>query len=59
MSGYVPKILLCGDAAEFYAEVGARPFKIVGQIEFFSENFSIDGTVKNYSELQNILRGGQ
>ncbi len=54
MSGYVPKILLCGDAAEFYAEVGARPFKIVGQIEFFSENFSIDGTVKNYSE-----RGGQ
>ncbi len=67
MSGYVPKILLCGDAAEFYAEVGARPFKIVGQVSFVGEGFnflrdgkfSLDGEIKNYTELQiKITRGG-
>ena len=57
MKGYVPKILLCGDSAEFYAEVGQRPFKIVGQIEFFQDGISINGEIKNYNVLPRMLNG--
>ena len=29
--GFVPKILLCGDEAEFLSQVGKRPFELIGQ----------------------------
>ena len=67
MSGYIPRILLCGDRAEFLSEIGERPFVIVGQIEFFGEaegqkfdlfqdgRFSIDGKLQQNNMLQLIL----
>ena len=37
-SSFVPKILLCGDEAEFISRVGVqRPFKIVGHLAFSGE----------------------
>ena len=29
---FIPKILLCGDEAEFLSRVGQRPFKIIGRL---------------------------
>lgn len=34
---FVPKILLCGDEAEFLSRIGERPFKIVGQAKIAGE----------------------
>lgn len=70
MSGYVPKILLCGDRAEFFAEIKNRPVKIAGQVDFFGEaegqnfnffqdgKFSLDGRLHNYNKIAELLRGG-
>lgn len=67
---FVPKILICGDKAEFLARIGQRPFKLVGEVNFVGEaegqqfhflrdgKFSIDGKLHNYPELINILKGG-
>lgn len=67
---FVPKILLRGDKAEFFAQVGQRPFKLVGEINFVGEvdgtqfhffrdgKFSIDDKLHDYQELPQILRGG-
>lgn len=67
---FVPKILLCGDKAEFFARIGQRPFKLVGELKFFGEaegqqfhflrdgKFSIDGKLYGYQELPKILTGG-
>lgn len=69
-SGFIPNILICGDKSEFLSKVIQRPFKIVGQIEFFGEfegkpfnffqdgKFLLDGKFHNYQELINIIRGG-
>ena len=66
---FIPKILLRGDKAEFFAQVGQRPFKLVGEINFVDEvdgtqfhffrdgKFSIDGKLHDYQELPQILRG--
>lgn len=68
---FVPKILLCGDEAEFISRVGdKRPFKIVGHVQFCGEkygqkfNFVQDGKILlndrlcESSELLNMIRGG-
>ena len=67
---FVPKILLCGDRAEFLARVNQRPFQLVGQIAFSgnAENknfnllkdghFAINGKLFNYTDLVKILTGG-
>lgn len=67
---FVPKILLCGDKAEFLARVNQRPYQLVGQIEFSgsAENknfnflkdgyFAINGKLFNYNNLPKILTGG-
>lgn len=40
-NSFVPKILLCGDEAEFISRVGEkRPFKIVGHLQFVGK---VDG----------------
>ena len=67
---FVPKILLCGDEAEFFSRVGNRPLKIVGRVQVFGEvdgqplNFLQDGKIfldgkpLHVRELLNMLRGG-
>ena len=46
---FIPRILLCGDATEFFERVDNRPFELVGQIHFSGEingqefNFLRDG----------------
>ena len=67
---FVPKILLCGDAAEFLARVGQRPFELVGQIKFVGEvdgqpfNFLRDGkfllndNLIGYEELPKMTQWG-
>lgn len=69
-SVFIPKIFLRGDKAEFFAQVGQRPFKLVGEINFVGEvdgkefnflrdgKFSIDGKLHDYQELPQILRVG-
>ena len=57
---YVPKILLCGDTAEFLSKVAQRPFKIVGQLQIFGEvdgqkfNLNKDGKVFFNDKLQDF-----
>ena len=36
---FIPKILLCGDEAEFLSRVGERPFKIIGHAYIFGKGF--------------------
>lgn len=68
---FVPKVLLCGDEAEFISRVGGqRPFKIVGHVEFRGEangekfDFSQDGKVLiddklcDSAELLNVVKEG-
>ena len=67
---FIPKILLRGDKAEFFARIGQRPFKIVGAINFIGEvdgkefhffrdgKFSLDGKLHDYQELPHMLGGG-
>ena len=57
---FVPKILLCGDEADFKARVDDRPFKIVGHVKFFGEvdgkqlNFFRDGIIFFNGKFQNV-----
>ncbi len=53
---FVPKILLCGDEAEFFSRVGERPFKLVGHVEIVGENFHLaqDGKIFFNDELQDF-----
>lgn len=67
---FIPKILLRGDKAEFFARIGQRPFKIAGEINFIGEvdgkqfhffrdgKFSLDGNLHDYQELPQMLKGG-
>ncbi|MBR0289310.1 MAG: hypothetical protein IJQ82_10055 [Selenomonadaceae bacterium] len=67
---FVPRILLCGDEAEFISRAGRRPFNIVGRVKIFGEvdgqplNFLKDGKVflngklQHFSELLNTVMGG-
>lgn len=67
---FVPKVLLCGNASEFFARVGQRPYELVGQIKFdgeingqtfhFLRNgvFVLGDKVFGYAELPKMLRGG-
>lgn len=63
---FIPKVLLCGDKAEFLAAVAQRPVQLVGEIKFSGQgfNFPADGKfllndeLHNHQELAPILRGG-
>ena len=67
---FVPKVLLCGDAAEFLARVGQRPFELVGQIKFVGEvdgqpfnflrdgKFALDEKFFGYEELPKVFQAG-
>lgn len=53
---FIPRILLCGDEAEFLSQVGQRPFKIIGHAKL-SKNFIKDGKIffNNKSQDWNAL----
>ena len=65
---FVPRILLCGDEADFFSRVGQRPFKIVGRmqlagifdgqaINFLQDGrIFLDGKIQHVNEL--LKRGG-
>ncbi len=53
---FVPKILLCGDEAEFISRVGKRSFNIVGHVKFFGE---IDGKPLNFFQDKKIFFNGK
>lgn len=53
---FVPKILLCGDEAEFFARVGNRPFKLVGHLEVFG---IVNGQQFNLAEDGKVFFGGR
>lgn len=65
--GFVPKIYLCGDKAEFFTRIGERPFKLVGILKFFGKEdeqklqfnedgkFSLDGKIFEHDEMKNIV----
>lgn len=67
---YVPKILLCGDKANFRERIGQCPFKIVGEVKFsgkykgkpfnFAEdgNFLLDGKIQDEKKLSTKILGG-
>ena len=54
--GFVPKILLCGDEAEFFSRVGERPFKLVGRAKISDKNFDFvkDGKIFFDNKLQDL-----
>ena len=52
-SSFVPKILLCGDEAEFISRVGGqRPFKIVGHVQFRG---ALNGQKFDFAQDGNLL----
>ena len=59
---FIPRILLCGDKAEFFSRVGQRLFDLVGEIKFFYEQSGLkvllNGNLIEHEELANTLRGG-
>ena len=63
---FVPKILLCGDEADFFSCVGERPFKIVDHAKISGEGFDFvrdgklffGGKVQDLDALANYLRSG-
>ncbi len=67
---FVPKILLCGEESALSAQVGNRPYKIVGKVKFFGEvdgqmlNFPqdgkcyLDGKIQTTDDLGKTIQGG-
>ena len=53
---FVPRILLCGEEAEFFSRVGQRPFKIVGKVQFSGE---VDGQPFNFLQDGKIFLDGK
>ena len=57
---FIPKILLCGDEAEFFSRVGNRPFKIIGRAYISGEvhgqkfNFAQDNKIVFNDKLQDL-----
>ena len=53
---FVPKILLCGDEAEFLSRIGERPFKIVGQAQISGDGFDFvqDNKIFFNDKLQDL-----
>ncbi|MBR7025191.1 MAG: DUF4422 domain-containing protein [Selenomonadaceae bacterium] len=57
---FIPKILLCGDEADFFSRVGNRPFKIIGRARIAGEvngqsfNFVKDNKIFFNDELQDL-----
>ena len=64
--GFVPKILLCGDEADFFSRVGERPFKIIGHAKISDKNFDFvkdgkiffDGKLQDLPALTKFLQSG-
>ena len=64
---FVPKILLCGDKAEFFAQIGQHPFELVGEVKFVERRednkfyllddrkFLINGQSYDYQDLSVLL----
>lgn len=55
-SSFVPKILLCGDEAEFLSRIGERPFKIIGHAQISGEDFDFvrDNKIFFNDKLQDL-----
>ena len=53
---FIPKILLCGDEAEFLSRVGERPFKIIGHAYIFGKGFNFvqDNKIFFKDKLQDL-----
>ena len=66
-NGFVPKIYLCGDKAEFFAFIGQRPFQFLGELKFFGDKdnpdlqfnedgkFFLDDKICEPEEIKQIL----
>ena len=71
LTKFIPRILLCGDEADFFARVADRPYRIVGRVELSGtvdgQSFDItaDGKVclndkvQDFGALKEFLLGGE
>ena len=61
MANYVPRVLLCGDAAQFKQTIGNKPAEIVGQITFKragdEAQLFFDGRPLTSESLKRLLNG--
>ena len=55
---FIPRILLCGDKAEFFSRVGQRLFDLVGELFLRDGNFLLNGNIIEHDKLTKLLRGG-
>lgn len=53
---FVPRILLCGEEADFLTRVSQRPFQIIGSVKFFGE---VDGQRLNFPQDDKIYLNGK
>ena len=68
---FIPRIMICDDDADFFAQVADRPYRIVGHAKIFGEvdgqsfNISKNGKVffndklQDFTALKNFLLGGE
>ncbi|MBR4151717.1 MAG: hypothetical protein IKT98_02020 [Selenomonadaceae bacterium] len=68
---FLPRILLCGDEQEFLAQVGQRPFKIIGHAQISGKvgkqkfNLKDDGKIffndklQDWNAMAEFLHGGE
>ena len=64
---FVPKILLCGDEANFFSRIGNHPYKIIGRAKISDVNFDFrhdgkiffDGKLQDLDALSKYLDSGE
>ena len=57
MATYVPRVLLCGDVAEFKKIIGDKPAEIVGQVNFDNAKLFLDGKSLSGENIRQLLDG--
>ena len=57
MAKYVPRVLICGDVAEFKKIIGNKPAEVVGQAKFDNGKLFLNNRELNAEDIRQLLDG--